>query len=115
MDVLTYILYQNISQEIILERTIYTYAYLSVLLHYIPTGKQWKQQKETILEYIQSAKFGFGTLPILNLSNRMKALEERKKQMEFLNQIMEYFPHKKKWREIRLAKQEITQTFTIVY
>ena len=67
MNELTYILYQNILQEMILERTIYTYAYLSVLLHYIPTGKQWKQQKNIILDHMENARFGFGELPFLNL------------------------------------------------
>ena len=109
MNELTHILYQNIIQDMLFERIIYTYSYLSLLLYHIPTGKEWKQKKEFILNLIQSARFGFGNLPFLNISNRTTTLKERKKQMENLNRIIEFFPYKKKWYEIFLAKQYISQ------
>ena len=116
MNDITQILYQNILQEFVLERTIYTYAYLSVLLYSIPSGKQWSYVKDLIIDYSRHTDFGYGCLPFLDVSTITKARLEKNKIKESLDLLFEARSIRGgRRRMIQLARARIFDNYLVFF
>ena len=106
MNAVQTILVRNVLQSIVNDRALYAYAYISLMLYHIPTGKEWRIHKDRIETYMYSAEFTFGALPPMNVSSRASAIREKRRWKEQLMEMNVYIPS-----EIRMAKRRLIERF----
>jgi hypothetical protein len=69
----------SITRETILQRSTYTYAFISYLLRRYINAKQWLENREKILSILERFNLYGIRLPFLDLTNRSTAKREKKK------------------------------------
>lgn len=81
-----------ISHEMVLERTAYTYAFLSLMLKKFNTSEKWTQARDTIILAAEQFELGTTRLPFLDLTTRTTAKKEKKKWYLLFCEFSDEFP-----------------------
>jgi hypothetical protein len=78
-----------ISQETVLERASYTYAFLHQILKTYQTKQDWKRSRDAILAAAEQFELGMVRLPFLDLTTRTTAIREKRRWRQTFEQLSE--------------------------
>jgi hypothetical protein len=78
-----------ISRESLIERSAYTYAFLSLLLRRYKTAANWTEHRESIITSVQQFSVEGIRLPFLDVSSRTTAKREKQRWAKFYEELEE--------------------------
>jgi len=76
-----------ITQEAVLERAAFTYAFLSTVLRNYRTSASWRAARDILIASAEQFEFGTTRLPFLDLTTRTTAKKERRKWADLFTEI----------------------------
>jgi len=79
----------TISRESLLERSAYTYAFLSLLLRRYKTAADWTEHRESIIASIEHFDVQGIRLPFLDISSRTTAKREKQRWAKLYEEMEE--------------------------
>ena len=96
-----------ITQESALERTAYTYAFLSLMLRRFHSAERWKDARATIQVAAEQLEAGMIRLPYLNVKSRTTAKREKKKYAVIFEEIQQGGPPARISPRVKAARRWI--------
>ena len=79
----------TVTRESVLERSAYTYAFLSLLLRRYMTASEWLDHRDTIVASIEQFHMYGIRLPFLDVTSRTSAKREKRRWAKFYEELEE--------------------------
>ena len=81
-----------ITREMTIERTAYTYAFLSILLKRFDTSTKWRTSRDALIAAMEQFEIGTIRLPFIDLTSRSTARREKRKWATMYVELTDEYP-----------------------